>query len=172
VRVGCDGVSDIPTRISLVNYTASQSLIAMLAHLQIQQSLVNPPTVKELMDKTKHMNDEEKQNMAMKYFLQAQRYEAGKEVPRGGERDVFARHYYDASSRLGNIEAMNRMGVFHSKGRGGLPINEEKAFKEFKSAADAGLARAQRNLSTYYARGGAGQFRDCAMAYLLLNEVR
>jgi TPR repeat protein len=139
---------------------------------RLQTSMIYPPPVKELVDKAKHMTADEKKDTAMKYFLQAQRYEAGKDVPHGGDREVFARHYYDASSRLGNIEAMNMLGIFHSNGRGGLPINEEKAFKAFEAASDAGLARAKRNLATYYARALAGKDQDGDKAYALLCEVR
>jgi TPR repeat protein len=143
----------------------------MLAN-RFEAVLVLPPTIKELLDKAKHMNEEEKQNLATKYFRQAQRYEAGKDVPRGGDSELFARYYYDASSKLGNAEAKNMMGVFHSKGRGGLPINEAKAFEEFEAAAKKGLARAKRNVATYYARGRAGLGQDVEMAYMLLSEVR
>ncbi len=140
--------------------------------LQFGPVMVYPPPMKELMDKAKHMSEEEKQNLALKYYRQAQQYETGKNVPIGGEREVFARFYYDASSRLGNVEAMNMMCLFHSKGRGGLPINEEKALTVFKAAADEGHARAKRNVATYYARGLAGLYQDSAMAFMLLNEVR
>jgi TPR repeat protein len=137
----------------------------------MQRSLKDPPVVKELVDKAKHMTGEEKQNLAMKYFLQAQRHEAGKDLQLVCDSDVFALRYYDASSRLGNLRAKNKVGVFHSKGRGGLPVNEEKAFQEFKTAAEAGLARAKRNMATYYARGCADRYPDRAIAYFLLNDV-
>jgi TPR repeat protein len=146
--------------------------MTMLARqLQIQESHEYPPSVKDLLDKAKHMSGVEKQDMANKYYLQAQRYEARKDVPSGDSSDLFALHYYDASSRLGNLDAKNKLGVFHSKGRGGLPIDEEKALKEFKAAAKAGHARAKRNMATYFARGRADQCQDGSTAYLLLSEV-
>jgi hypothetical protein len=147
-----------------------------MAYLQMQpkhqDQPVLLPTVTELVEKAQNMTGEEKQDMALKYFQQAQRYEAGKDLPPRVNHDLFAFRYYDASSRLGNLNAKNMVGVFHSKGRGGLRINEEKAFNEFKAAAEAGHARAKRNLATYFARGCADHCPDGSMAYLLLNEVR
>jgi TPR repeat protein len=66
---------------------------------------------------------------------------------------------------------MNMLGVFHSKGKGGLPVDEKRAYALFQEAADKGLARAKRNMATYYARGLAGLPLDGEMAYMLLNEV-
>ena len=84
-----------------------------------------------------------------------------------------ARRYFEASAKLGNIEAITTIGVYHSKGWGGLPIDEQKALEAYKTAAtgDQGNARAKRNLATYHSRGRGGLYPDGEITYKLLAQV-
>ncbi len=135
-----------------------------------------PRSSKELLDKTKHMNPAEKEKAAAEYLCRGNMFEVGKEVPpwSSGQSGGFtARLYFEASALLGNTEAMNKMGIYHSKGKGGLPIDSEKALAKYTEAATAknGTARAKRNLATFHARGFGGLNQDSGSAYMLLREV-
>ena len=134
---------------------------------------VVPESAHELLEKTKNMTDSEKKQAAEDYLRIGRRFESGRETPQWGKGPDTARRYFEASAKLGNVDAMITMGVYHSKGKGGLPIDEEKALAAYKSAAAANLgsARAKRNLATYYSRGRGGLYQDGEMAYTLLAQV-
>jgi TPR repeat protein len=129
-----------------------------------------------LVDKTRHMNPTEIRKTAADYLWRGNMFEVGKEVPPWNSvvsGAVIARFYFEASARLGNSEAMNKMGVYHSKGKGGLPIDGEKALAAYTEASSGKncSARAKRNIATFHARGLGGLDHDNDMAYRLLREV-
>jgi TPR repeat protein len=128
-------------------------------------------SVHELVDKTKHMSPKEKENTAAEYFLRGSMFEAGKEVSRWVSRTEMALIYFQASAKLGNTEAMNKIGTYYSKGKGGFPMDREKALAAYTEASEKGNARAKRNIATFYARGFGGLNHDGDEAYKLLKEV-
>ncbi len=120
------------------------------------------------------MTDAEKKEAAEDYLRRGRRFESGKEAPpQWGKAIDVARRYFEASATLGNIDAITTMGVFHSKGKGGLPVDEEKARAAYTTAAAAkqGSARAKRNLATYHSKGLGGLYQDGEAAFMLLAQV-
>ncbi len=119
------------------------------------------------------MGLEDKKKAAVEYLRRGHMFEARKEVPLWGSPTEVARFYFEASAKLGNAEAMNKMGVYYSKGQGGLPLDGEKALSVYMDAASAkdGSARAKRNIATFHARGLGGLSQDSKVAFMLLNEV-
>ncbi len=118
------------------------------------------------------MNDTEKKQAAEEYLRKGRRFESGRETSQWGNLDT-ARRYIEASAKLGNLDAITTIGVYHSKGLGGLPVDEEKALAAYTtaSAAKQGSARAKRNLATYYSKGRGGLYHDSDSAYKLLTQV-
>ena len=139
----------------------------------VRQRSTFPVSVQELLAKTNGMNDTKKEQAAEEYLRKGRRFEAGTEKSEFDNIDM-ARRYFEASAKLGNTDAITTMGVYHSKGLGGLPIDEDKALTAYKTVAAAnkqGSARAKRNLATYYSRGCGGLYQDGDTAYLLLAQV-
>lgn len=70
---------------------------------------------------------------------------------------IGARMHYEAAVTLNHLKAKTNLGVFHAKGRGGLPKNEVKAFQLFFDAAQptSGVAhnRAMFNLAVCFQKG-------------------
>ncbi len=117
------------------------------------------------------MGGAEKKQAAEAYLRRGRLLESGQEKLAWGNGQVVARSYFEASAKLGNTEAITTIGVFHSKGRGGLPINEEKALEAYKAASKLGNARAKRNLAMYHAKGRADLHQDVKMTQSLLLQV-
>ena len=130
-----------------------------------------PPTVKDLLNKTRDLHIKEKKEMAEEYYRKGHAYESGREIPPAGNSDVFARAYYEAGAKLGSLSAKSALGVFHAQGRGGLPPRDQAAVAEYHAAADGGDLRAKRNLALHYSTGRGGLYQDTEKAYVLLAEV-
>jgi TPR repeat protein len=131
-------------------------------------------SVHSLLAKTKHMDDTQKKQAAEDYLRRGRRFESGREeTSKWYSGTEIARCYFEASAKLGNIDAITTMGVYYSKGKGGLPIDEEKALAAYSTAAAAkhGSERAKRNLATYYSRARGGLYQDGETACKLLTQV-
>ncbi len=144
----------------------------MLKAAQAKTVPTCPTSAIELVEKTKSMNPIEKEKAAADYYSLGCKFEIGKLVPLWGTGAKVARFYFEASANLGYLEAQNKIGVYYSKGRGGLSINEEKALDAYKEAGKNGSARARRNIAIYHAQGLGGLHQDTDIAFMLLSEVR
>jgi hypothetical protein len=145
-------------------------LIGTALFLRCHSMPTFPVSVKELLERTRHMNDTEKKQAGEDYLRQGRRFESGRETSLWGNSDM-ARRYFEASAELGNLDAVVTMGVYHSKGMGRLPIDENKALAAYTAAAKQGSARAKRNIATYYLRGRGDLCLDSEKAYKLLEQV-
>ena len=120
------------------------------------------------------MSPAEKKETAAEYFSRGNMFESRKETQRLVNSTEIARFYFEASAKLGHVEAQNKMGIYHSKGMGGLPINDEKAVEAFTEAANHGVdgcTQAKRNLAKCNARGLGGLYHDKNKPYTLLSKV-
>jgi TPR repeat protein len=133
-----------------------------------------PASAFELIEKTQDMNPIEKERAAANYFSRGNMFEIGNLVPLTGSGIDIACFYFEASAKLGNPEAKNKLGVYYSKGKGGFPMNEGKALEVYKEAASGknGSSRAKRNIAIYHAKGMGGLYQDSEMAYMLMSEVQ
>ena len=137
-------------------------------------TIIYPTSASELIKRTRHMSPAEKKETAAEYFSCGNMLESRKETQRLVNSAEIARFYFEASAKLGHVEAQNKMGIYHSKGKGGLPINDEKAVEAFTEAAHHGVdgcTQAKRNLAKCYARGLGGLYQETDKPYMLLSEV-
>ena len=77
-------------------------------------------------------------------------------------------YYTNRSATLGNVDGMNTLGSFYSKGIG-TEVNKEAAFYWYKKAAELGDAHAQSNVGTYYLDGD-GVKKDIKKAEFWLRK--
>ena len=86
---------------------------------------------------------------AERLFLEGRAHFRGEGAP---QDDVRARELLLKSAQMGNVKAMNNLGMMYADGRGGAADGAE-AVKWLTKAADAGVALSQMNLGSLYADG-------------------
>lgn len=59
--------------------------------------------------------------------------------------------WYEKGMELNNPESTNMLGIIYSEGKGGIPVNMDKAFEMFRKAAEEGYTAAMCNLANFYA---------------------
>ena len=103
---------------------------------------------------------------AEKLFLQGRAHFRGEGAP---QDDVRARELLLKSAEMGNVKAMNNLGMMYADGRGGA-VNGTEAAKWLTKAAEAGVALSQMNLGLLYAEG-KGVAKDSKLAAEWLKKA-
>eukprot|EP00292_Cryptomonas_paramecium_P010566 CAMPEP_0113675298 /NCGR_PEP_ID=MMETSP0038_2-20120614/7932_1 /TAXON_ID=2898 /ORGANISM="Cryptomonas paramecium" /LENGTH=260 /DNA_ID=CAMNT_0000592045 /DNA_START=26 /DNA_END=803 /DNA_ORIENTATION=+ /assembly_acc=CAM_ASM_000170 len=136
-------------------------------------------TCDELMKRVEQtrMNLVERNKQAIQYFEDGQGYENGsKEIEFGTDRGQLQKErqafqYFLAAAMLGHKDAMGIVGIYYSKGKGGVTRDDRKALDWYERGQAAGDSRSARNAALFHAQGRGGKYSDPEYAMRSLQQA-